>query len=263
MSGDGKTESRKALKPSDMEGAGDGTVDTDKVKDILTHKQAPATIDKRFSSEQPRPPESNDVQYLSWAEKVAGGQFNTLDVVVVPDHDANPESHSGPWIDFCSGYNQKTHNHIVQKLPGKFVKVSPEFVVRYRGNVVQDHLSVHTSVVRHRKIATGYCFDRFFEDGKRRLDRCCLVMDRVHQAGLIYEKFVPKGSTVAMVRMKPLKDTPNKPMYVIVKADEGTYRDLKRLFTRHFMRQNDGIMDNDLALAGALNEMLPEIPTET
>lgn len=231
---------------------------------ILESKKAPAVIDKLSSSERPKPKESGDVQYLSWAEKEAGGEFNTLSQRIVPDQDANPLTHAGPWIDFVKGRNEKSGHLMIEKLPGKWEDILPSEVLMYLGSVVEDHNSVHSAFVNYKKTRLGYVFDRFFAFNGKKYSRCCLVRDRIHQAGLIYEKYVPKNATKGDVRVKRLKGegNANKMKYKLISGKEGDYRDLERLFIRHFLHKNDGLPQNDAALMSMLNETHPEVTTE-
>ncbi len=247
------------LLQKDLPGAEAGNM-----KDILESKKAPAVIDKLSSSEKPKPPESKDVQYLSWAEKEVGGEFNTLSQRIVPDRDANPLAHAGPWIDFVKERNEKSGHLMIEKLPGKWEPILPSEVLRYRGSVVEDHNSVHSAFVNYKKTRNGYVFDRFFAFNGKKFNRCCLVRDRIHQAGLIYEKYVPKNAGKGIVRVKVLsgEGNANRMKYELVNGKEGDYRDLKRLFIRHILHKDDGVPQNDAALMSMLNKTHPEVSTE-
>lgn len=215
--------------------------------------EAPNIIKERAKSDPPPPPESGDIEYFTRFEESVGNRINTLDTRLIADPDAT-ETHTGPWIEFCHGRDPETRKMLVEKIPAKEIKIMPEQVLRYRGSVVADHNAVHTGniLMGHERI--GYVFDRFFIHNGQRYDRCALVENKIHQAGLVYEKWVPKEKTrgfkpgVAYARLRRLAKSENLPMYEVFGYKETDYRDLKRLFERHFLKRGDVIQDEDPAL---------------
>jgi len=215
--------------------------------------KAPAVISKREESEPEAPPESQDVEYLSYEEYSMGSRVNTLEYFRVPDHDVDPATHPGPWTERCVGRNQETGKLQMVRIPARDFPVEPHMVVRYRGSVVQDHQSVHTNSVVYKKQRHGYTFDRFYINprNKKRYDRCCLILDRIHQAGLLFEKWVGRDRK-ARARLRKQRGAHgqplDEPMYELIGATEGDYRDLKRLFERHFLRSMKDELADDIGL---------------
>lgn len=224
---------------------------------IDSHKpkqKAPAIIEKRLKSDPNPPQESNDIEYLSVEEISIGEEISTLKTRLVEDPDAG-DNHIGPWIERCVGRNQDSGKLQVVRVPAKEIEVLPTQVIHYRGSVVMDLNSVHSGniVIGHRRF--GYVFDRFFYHNGRKYPRCCLVDNRVHQAGLLYEKAVDRRTRKAFARIKRiLKST--EPMYEVIGAKETDYRDLKRLFERYFLNRHDRVEEDD----PALQQLLGKIP---
>jgi len=169
----------------------------------------------------------------------------------VEDPEANYDTHPGPWIERCMGRNPETHKLQVYKIPAKEVKIMPDQVMQYLGSVVQDMLSVYTGNVVVKGRRWGYCFSRFYYINGKRQTRCCLVLDRIHQAGLMYENIVTKDrKTIARIRQirGHLGQPTGEPMYKVLGAGESYYRDLKRLYERHFLRRGDESLADDVGL---------------
>lgn len=210
---------------------------------------APAIISERAKSERPKPPESQDVEYLSYREISLGKRVSTLDMINIEDPAADYETHPGPWIERCKGVNPETHKMQVYRIPAKQIKVLPEQVMQYLGSVIKDHQAVHTVTlsIRHRR--TGYCFDHFFIHNGKRLARCCYVPDRNHQAGLMYEKRIDRQTRKPFAIIRRIKGSKDEPAYQVVGLkSEPDYRELKRLYERHFMRTGDEILADDIGL---------------
>lgn len=216
---------------------------------------APALIKERFKSDPPKPPESQDIEYLAYEEVALGEQVNTLSTVLVKDPDASP-NHLGPWIEQCMGRNPETHKLMVVRIPAKEIKVTPDQMMQYLGSVIMDHQAVHTGnvLVKHRR--WGYCFDVFFMNNGKREARCCYVPNHIHQAGLMFEKMVDRRTRKAFSRIKQIKGPLGKgigePMYRMLITDkkekEGHYRELKRLYDRHFLRRGQEELADDVGL---------------
>lgn len=220
--------------------------------------KAPAFIKELSKSERPKPPESEDIIYLTEQEVSLGTRVNTLDKMLVHDPDL-PDSHTGPWIERCLGRDPETKKLKVVRLKAKWVDVEPWMVMTYLGNVVQDHMSVHTADVFYKKQRHGYVFDRFYIDPRnsKRYERCALILDRIHQAGLVYEKLVSKKnrrrfSAIRTIR-GPLGKSTGNPMYKVIGAGESDYRDLKRLFDRHFLYTPNEDLADDIGLKLLIN----------
>jgi len=219
----------------------------------LDEKQAPALIKSLSSSEPPKPPESQDVIYLSDLEVSLDKQINTLDFMLVPDDDL-PRDWAGPFVERCVGRDPETQKMRIVKLRAKNVPIEPWMVMQYLGSVIKDHQSVHTNSVVVSRRRWGYVFDRFYIDPrtKKKHERCCLVTDRVHQAALMYEKFVDKCSRKPLARIRRLKGAMGQllddPMYKVIGANEGDYRDLKRLFERNFLNKPQDELADDVGL---------------
>ena len=212
---------------------------------------APALIKERDKSDPPKPPESQDVEYLSYQEVCVSDRINTLDIVFVEDPTINYETHNGPWIERCAGRNPETHKLQVYKIPAKEVQVRADQVMQYLGSVVQDRLSVYTGNVIVKGRRWGYSFEKFYYLSGKRQVRCCFVDDRIHQAGLMYES-VPIKSRKTIARIRQIKghlgQRTGEPMYKILGAGESYYRDLKRLYERHFLKRGDESLADDIGL---------------
>jgi len=213
--------------------------------------KAPAIIKELDISDRPKPPESQDVLYLTEAEARIGTQFNTRKTMLVHDPSL-PDSHAGPFIERCLGRDQHTHQLIIARLKAREIEILPEQMMRYRGNVVQDFNAVHTYFVMYNRRRWGYVFDQFFIHSGKRYDRCCLVLDRIHQAGLMYEKVVGKKTMKAFSRIRQIKgfmgQATGEPMYEVIGQKEGYYRDLKRLYDRHFLKRGNEDLADDIGL---------------
>jgi hypothetical protein len=226
---------------------------TDKMKVILEEKQVPAFIKQRSSSDPPKAPESQDVIYLSELEVALDKQINTLDFMLVPDPDL-PWDWAGPFIERCVGRDPESHKMKIVKVRAKKVPIQPAMVMQYLGSVVQDHQSVHTNSVVISRRRWGYVFDRFYIDPKtkKRHERCCMVIDRVHQSALMYEKFVDKRSRKPIARIRRIRGAMGQlmddPMYRVIGAGETDYRDLKRLFERNFLNKPQDDLSDDIGL---------------
>ena len=214
---------------------------------------APSIIDERFNSVPVRPPESEDVKYLSELEYAVGEKLNTLDTMLV--HDPNlPEGHQGPFIERCVGRDPDSKKLMVVKLRAREVKIEPWQVMRFRGHVIQDHLSTHSATIVLSRRRYGYVFDRFYIDHRnnKRYERCCLVLDRVHQAGLMYEKQFDKKARKSFATTRkirgPMSQITNDTMYEVIGYTEKDYRDLKKLYERHYMTRGDESLAEDIGL---------------
>ena len=235
MSGDKKDESREA-QPA---------------KVVKTPAFLPGGLTK---SEPVPPPESGDIQYLSQQEWNIEEEISTLKSRLAIDPDAG-EGHTGPFVDVCVGRDPETKKMRVVKMPARESQILPSQVMRYRGSVIQDKQSTHKADVLIGKQRHGYIFDRFFYHNKTKLARCALVEDRAHQAGLLYERVVDKVSRRVFARIRRIKNTQD-PMYEVIGASETDYRDLKRLYERHFLRRNDQGA-NDPALDKLISDGIP------
>ena len=217
--------------------------------------KAPSFLANGLSKSEPAPPpESGDVQYLSQQEWDLEAEISTMKSRLMYDPDAGP-GHTGPFVDRCVGRDPETKKMRVVKLPAREIPILPTQVMRYRGSVIQDKQSTHKSDVIVGRQRFGYIFDRFFYHNKAKLARCALVEDRLHQAGLMYERVVDKQSRKAFARIRRIKNTQD-PMYEVVGASETDYRDLKRLYERHFLRRNDQGA-SDPALDQLISDGLP------
>ena len=217
--------------------------------------KAPVFLEKGLSKSEPAPPpESGDVVYLSKQEWDLQSEISTLSSRIMYDPDAG-EGHAGPWIDSCVGRDPETKKLRVVKLPAREVRILPHQVMRFRGSVIQDKQSTHKADVLVGRQRYGYVFDRFFYHNKSKLARCALVEDRVHQAGLMYERAVDKLTRKAFARIRRINNTQD-PAYEVIGATETDYRDLKRLFERHFLRRNDQGA-NDPALDQLISDGIP------
>lgn len=215
--------------------------------------KAPAVIKELSRSDPPPPPESQDVIYLSDMEVMLDKQINTLDYMLVPDQDL-PQDWAGPYIERCLGRDVETKKLKIARIRAKKVPIEPWMVMQYLGSVIQDHQSVHTNSVVVQRRRWGYVFDRFYIDPrtKKRHERCCLVTDRIHQAALMYEKFVDKRSRKPIARIRRIRGAMGQllddPMYKVVGAGEADYRDLKRLFERNFLNKPQDELSDDIGL---------------
>jgi hypothetical protein len=219
-------------------------------------EKAPAFLTKGLSKSEPTPPpESGDVQYLTKQEWNIEEEISTLKSRIVRDPDINAEKHSGPWVEVCVGRDPETKHLRVVRMPGREIEILPSQVMRYRGSVIQDRQSTHKADVLIGRQRHGYVFDRFFYHNKAKLARCALVEDRVHQAGLMYERVVDKLTRKVFSRIRRIKGTQD-PMYEVVGASETDYRDLRRLYDRYFLRRNDQGA-NDPALDQLISDGLP------
>jgi len=223
--------------------------------------KAAAFIHERMSSTPPSPPESQDVEYMTREEILVRHTFNTIDEVHLIDHDANPETHAGPWIYRPYRRNEQTGKLIVEKIPARPYKVQPLEVMYYLGSVVQDHQAVHSNSVVVQGRRWGYIFDRFFVHNGKRYDRCCWINPRVHQAGLLFERDVDRRTRRTFARRRRIVGIGGQPtgqvMYEIVGAQETDYRDLKRLFERFFMRKgSEDELADEIGLAGMPSQII-------
>jgi hypothetical protein len=218
----------------------------------------PAIIKERSSSDEKKP-ESKDVEYLSYQEILIGEEKNTLKDRLVEAPDLG--SAATDYIERCMGMNPETKRLRVVRIPAKRVPILPGQIMRYLGNVIQDLNSVHTGNIVFQRRRWGYVFDRFFYYNGKKLVRCCLVEDRIHQAGLMYEKYVQRKTRRAKARIRRIPGT-DAPMYEVVGAKETDYRDLKRLYERHFLNLSDRLEDADPAFMKLIESGMPLIPTE-
>jgi len=225
-----------------------------KVKVMVEESKAPAFIKNISKSEPQRAPESQDVIYLSEMEITLDKQVNTLDFMLVPDPDTPYEGFEGPWIERCVGRDPDTKRMKVVRIRAKRVPVEPWMVMQYLGSVVRDHQSVHTTSIVFKGTRWGYVFDRFYIDStsKKRFERCCLVTDRVHQAGMMYEKVIDKRSRKAYPKIRRIRGAmgqpTDEPAYRVIGYKEADYRDIKRLFERHFLSGPQDALAEDIGL---------------
>ena len=218
-------------------------------KEQLETPVAPAVIKEQSKSDPLPPPESQDVEYLTWEEvKVFGEQVHTLDSVLIED----PEGTE--FIDRCIGTNQETHKYMVVKVPAKRIKIDPHQVMQYLGMVVMDHQAVHTAVAKNPegRRAIGYSFDRFYIHSGKRYERCCYIPNMIHQAYLMFEKVVDKKTRKPKAIIRRQKTSfgqpSDSPMYKVLGVGEAHYRDLKRLFERNFLRHPQEDLADDIGL---------------
>ena len=215
--------------------------------------EAPAIISELSKSDPPKPKESRDVEFVGYNDYVIGQQVSRLDEMLVEDTEL-PGDWGGPFIERCMGRNQNSGKMLVARIPARAVKVEPEQVMSYRGNVVADHLSTHSNTVKLARRRTVYVFDRTYKDPRsgKEYTRCSLVLDRVHQAGLMYEKAVDKRAKKAYARIRRQRGFMNQvldePMYEVIGAKQTDYRDLKRLFERHFLQTPQEALADDIGL---------------
>ncbi len=218
-------------------------------------KKAPAIIKERTLSILPPAPESEDVEYLTSEELLLEKRIHTKNTRFIVDQDANPGTHAGPWIHYPIGRNSQSGKMMVEKIPAKEVEVPPEHIMRYLGSVVRDRQSVHSNSVLYPKgRRNGYVFDCFYIHKGKRLERICLVENRTHQAGLMYEKYVHPKLKRGFARIRRIVGTENA-MYEVVGQGEVYYRDLKRLFERHFLKRGEGAVPEDKALNDLVNQI--------
>jgi hypothetical protein len=68
----------------------------------------------------------------------------------------------------------------------------------------------------------------------------------------MYEKFVDKRSRKPIARIRRIRAAMGQllddPMYKVIGASEGDYRDLKRLFERHFLYKPQDDLSDDIGL---------------
>lgn len=215
--------------------------------------EAPAIISELSKSDPPKPEESNDIEFVGYNDYIIGKQVSRLDELLVGDPDL-PSDWGGPFIEKCTGRNQISGKLMVERWPAKAVKIQPEQVMSYRGSVISDHLSTHSNAVKLSRKRHGYIFDRTYLDprSKKEYTRCCLVLDRVHQAGLMYEKAVDKRAKKAYARIRRQRgymgQILDEPMYEVIGAKSTDYRDLKRLFERHFLTTPQEALADDIGL---------------
>jgi hypothetical protein len=226
----------------------------------MSENKAPAIIKERDKSSPPKIPESQDIEYLSHQEVVLEDEINTLRERLVEAPELGDTANR--FIERCMGRNPESHKLMVVRIPARAVPILPGQVMRYLGNVVMDLNSVHTGNIVFQRRRFGYVFDRFFHHNNKKLVRCCMVDDRVHQAGLMYEKFVHRKSQKAMARIRRLPGQGDAPMYEVIGAKETDYRDLKRLYERHFLNRSDRIEVDDPAFTKLIEGAMPLIPTE-
>jgi hypothetical protein len=214
-------------------------------------QRAPAFIRQQDDSEwSGRLPEAPDILYVK-----RGLIEPSIDYFMVEDPMGEET------IEIALGLDPETRKQRVARVPARREKVLPEFVLQYLGSVVADAISKNTPAVHATSVMVGrrrygYVFDRTFIHNGKRLDRCCFIIDRVHQAGLLFESFVHRQTHKTMSRIRRQPGT-QEPMYRVVglKNQEQSLRDLRRLYERHFMfRRQRYTEDDDPALAKLLNE---------
>jgi hypothetical protein len=227
---------------------------TEKVKVVIDEKKAPEFIKNLSKSEPQKPPESQDIKYLSELEISVDRRINTLEFMLVEDPDL-PNDWTGPFIERCVGRDKEDGRLQVVRIRARAVPIEPLMVMQYLGSVIRDKQAVHTTSVLLKSRRYGYCFDRFYIDprNQKRFERCALVTDRIHQSGMMYEKIVDKRTRKALARIRrqrgPMNQPVDDPMYRVIGASEGDYRDLKRLFERHFLKRGDEDLADDVGLS--------------
>lgn len=215
--------------------------------------EAPAIISERAKSDPPKPPESGDIEYLTFQEIKLGEQVNTIDVIHVPDPTIDAETWLGPWTEVCVGRNPQSGKMQVARIPARERRVPPNEMVQYLGSVIQDHQAVHSTSINY-KGRHGFVFDRFYNWNGEKLPRCCWVPDHTYQAGLIFEKCIHYRTRKPFARIRRRRAgsiETNEPMYrvLIPKSErEGYYRDLKRLFDRYFLTKEQETLAEDIGL---------------
>jgi hypothetical protein len=215
--------------------------------------KGPAFIKKLSTSVPPKPPESGDIIYLSANEISLNDQIHTIRTVLVPNNEIDPDKHNGPWIMRCIGRDPETKKLRVVRIPAREREIDPMEVMQYLGSVVQDRQSVHTAtIVYPGKTRNGFVFDHFYYHNGRKEPRCCWIPNPVHRAALVYEKAVDKRTREAFARIKrikgPMGTDSGEPMYKIFGAKEADYRDLKRIFERHFLKRGPEDLADDIGL---------------
>jgi len=212
---------------------------------------APAIIKERLKSDPPKPPESQDIEYLAYEEVKLDEMISTLTTVLIEDPDAS-SNHLGPFIDRCMGRNPETKALMVARVPAKEIPINPDQILQYLGSVVQDHQALHSPTVIYKRRRWGYSFDRFFIHNGKKIPRCCYVPNPIHQAALMYEKMVSRKTRKPFARITQIKAAlgqgTGQPMYKVLGVQEAYYRDLKRLFERHFLRRGDEALADDVGL---------------
>jgi len=233
--------------PWEIEGEKDGWILSPTEESLVT--EAPAIISERSKSDPKPPPESKDVEYLTWEEvKVLGQEVHTLDYVHIED------SNGDSFIDRCVGKNQDTHKYMVVRVPARRVKIEPHQVMQYLGTVVKDHQAVHTGVAKtpHSRRAIGYAFDRFYIHDGKKYARCCYVPNMVHQAYLLFEKIVDRRTRKPRAIIRRQRTTfgqpSDSPVYKVLGVGEAHYRDLKRIFERNFLKYQQDDLADDIGL---------------
>jgi hypothetical protein len=203
--------------------------------------KAPAIISKVSSSDDiPLPPKEDDVIYVDGIGNSMEFRINALDKMLVPYPDA-PNSHTGPFIERCGGVDHDSKKKMMVRVKAKWVTIEPWMVVQYLGNVIMDHQSDHSETIMYKKNRIKYVFDRTYIDPRngKEYERCCLITDRIHQAGLVFEKVVHKQTFKAFARVRRMRGPGGQPtdsiQYRVIGNSEGDNRDLRRLYERHFM----------------------------
>lgn len=221
--------------------------------------QAPAFIPELSTSEPPKPTESRDIEYLAYEEKLFGKEHNTLEYVLIPDFTIDSKTWGGPWSEMCLGMNPQTGKMMVTRVPARQREIPPNEVLQYLGSVVSDHQSVRSEIVPF-KGHHGYCFDRFYFWNGAKQPRCSWVPDHIHQAYLIFEKAIHYRSRKPFARIRRLRGpmgsvTSEVSFRVLLPKSqrEGYYRDLKRLFERHFISKDEEEMAEDVGLKILVN----------
>jgi len=248
------SDSEKPIEPEKADQSESEVADQEMLNEKLTDSQgigAPALISSRMKSDLPLPPESQDIEYLTQDEVNFGAQIHTIDTMLIEDADAG-EDHMGPFIERCVGRNPESHKLMVVRVRAKTIKVMPYQIMQYLGNVVQDHQAVHTGNVLFKKRRWGYSFDHFYKFNGKLQPRCCLVLDKVHQAALLHEKMVDRKSRKAFSRIRqikgPLGQSTGNPQYKVLGVKEDYYRELKKIFEKYFLKRGDESLAEDIGL---------------
>jgi hypothetical protein len=207
--------------------------------------EAPKVVRELSRSTPPPPQESPDVEWVKYEETIIGKRINTLDTILV-EIDDPPVNHAGPFSIRQLGRNPDTGKIKMAQVPAKEVKVRPEQVMRYNGSVVKDNNAVHSNTVSLGGRRELYSFDRMYEWQGKTYTRCCLVLDRVHMAGLLFDSYVDKRTRMTRSKIRCLEGT-DKPMYIVIgmKNKEQDIRDLRRLYERYFMRKKDAMVSEE------------------
>jgi len=241
-------------------------IDLEPIEEVLVEQskpESPAIVKEISISVPPPPPESRDIEYLTLEEVKFDRTINTLNTVLIEDRDVNPENHPGPWVERCVGRNKQSGNLMVLRIPARDRTIPPWEVVKYNGSVVQDKMATHSTTVIVNGVRTIHVFDKFYIHNKRRYERCCWIPDPVHQAGILYTRYVNPTTKLASAAIARISKESTDPKYEVVGAQEGGgtkegyYRDLKRLFERHFLRRGEGAKPEDEALTKLINKIQP------